>query len=727
MIEILRNFLTIQSARHSMNPTRFRAVLALLAALLLGMPGAWALNGPQVDRVSLKPSEAHARATELILHFVANYHYKKTALDDSLSKQILERYLKTLDPNRSYFNSTDIAAFEEHARDFDDYLENKQLQYPFDVFVRFRDRVDARIRYAESLLGKPMRFDIDENFDFDREKAPWASESQLDEFWRKRVKNDYLGLRLAGKSDAEIKETLLKRYQDLSRRTAQLNADDVFELFINAYLASIEPHTSYFSPRTSENFRIRMSLSLEGIGAILQSDNEYTLVRQVLKGGPADKSGLLHEDDRITGVGQGLNDRIVDVVGWRIDDVVDLIRGKKDSIVRLQVLPKGMPAGAKPKIVTLTRSKIALEDEAARQSVIELPAGNHTARIGVITLPTFYQDFEARARGDTDYRSTTRDVRALIGELMAKDVEGIVIDLRGNGGGSLSEATELTGLFITTGPVVQVRNSDSSVHIERDTDPEVAYAGPLAVLVDRNSASASEIFAGAIQDYRRGVIIGEPTFGKGTVQNLIDLSEYDRDSDAALGQLKATIAQFFRVAGDSTQHRGVVPDISFPTALGSDDEGERALPNALPWARIDPANYSPAMAPVTEFSKARALHEQRLRDSPVFSVLLDEERAVQAAKERTTVSLLQSVRQAEQERIENEQKNREERYRAATGKAPPTSGEVANGDASSTDKPDQSTDFVLQETARILENLVVPSAIAQQASSTAAPPAAAVP
>ncbi|MEZ5444333.1 MAG: carboxy terminal-processing peptidase [Gammaproteobacteria bacterium] len=698
-----------------------RAVLAILGAatLYLFLGAAAATPSPTVERSALVPSEAHARATELVLHFIANYHYRKVALDDALSAQILERYLETLDPNRNYFTSADVAEFRKRDTQFDDLLEAGRLQPAFEIFLTLRDRVDARSQFARAVLAKPLDFGVKEEFDFDRAKAPWASEAELDDFWRKRVKNDYLSLKLAGKADAEIRETLQKRYEDLARRTDQLNADDVFELFINAYLASVEPHTSYFSPRTSENFRIRMSLSLEGIGAILQSDNEYTLVRQILKGGPADKSGVLHEDDRIIAVGQGLNEPFVDVIGWRIDDVVDLIRGKKDSIVRLQVLPKGMPASAKPKVVTLTRSRIELEDEAAKQSVIEIPKGEKAVKVGVINLPTFYQDFEARARGDEDYRSTTRDVRRLIGELENQGVEGIIIDLRGNGGGSLTEATELTGLFITTGPVVQVRNSDGTVHVERDTDPEVAYAGPLAVLVDRNSASASEIFAGAIQDYRRGIIIGEPTFGKGTVQNLIDLGEYDNDDDAQLGQLKATIAQFFRVAGDSTQHRGVVPDITFPTALGADDEGERALPNALPWARIEAANYSPAQAPVSEFTRARSLHQQRLENDRAFQVLLEEERAVREAREKTKLSLLEIVRKEEQERAEREQKAREERFRAATGQAPPKSEDAE--DELGEKKPDNATDLVLQESARILDDLVVPGTFAQQASTAAAP------
>ncbi|MGQ0656838.1 MAG: carboxy terminal-processing peptidase [Chromatiales bacterium] len=684
---------------------------------MLGATIAAAAPAPRVENSALVPSAPQERATELITHFVSNYHYRKVAMDDNLSAQILDRYLESLDPNRSYFTAEDVAAIQAHRHDLDDYIEDARLQAAFDIFITFRDRVHERTRYATGELRTPFDFDVREEFVFDRSKLAWGTKAELDEFWRKRVKNDVLSLRLTGKSDSEITQTLEKRYEDLVRRTDQLNADDVFELFINAYLVTIEPHTSYFSPRTSENFRIRMSLSLEGIGAILQSDNEYTLVRQILHGGPADKSGLLHEDDRITGVGQGLTDPMIDVIGWRIDDVVDLIRGKKDSIVRLEVLPKGVPPGGSTRVITFTRSKIELEDEAAKKSVIEVPKNGGAAKIGVINIPTFYQDFEGRARGEDNYRSTTRDVRELLGELERDGVEGIIVDLRGNGGGSLSEATELTGLFIGSGPVVQVRNSDGSVHIERDTDPGIAYAGPLAVLVDRNSASASEIFAAAIQDYRRGIIIGEPTFGKGTVQNLVDLGQYDRDDNAELGQLKATIAQFFRVAGESTQHRGVIPDITFPTAINAREEGERALPNALPWDRIESANYSPTQAPVAQFAAARALHEQRLRNDRAFQLLLEEERAVQAAREKTTLSLLESARKAEQDRLDEEQKERERQFRAATGKAPPRSDENDVNDGDIEGKQDDTVDLVLNETARILDDLVLPTPAAQRAGA----------
>ncbi len=693
--------------------------LPLLGLLLAAAAGVCALV-PVVNKADLVPTESQTRATELITDFIANYHYKKVPLDDALSRQIFDRYLDSLDPNHSYFLDSDIKEFSPARDQLDDQLREARLDTAFAIFIRFRDRLDERTRAELELLNRPMDFTVNEDYVFDRSKSPWAGRAELDEYWRKRVKNDVLSLRLSGKTSMDdIKKILTRRYEDMQRRMDQLNSEDVFELFINAYLTAIEPHTAYFSPRTSENFRIRMSLSLEGIGAVLQSDNEYTQVRQILKGGPADKSGLLHEDDRITGVGQGATEPIVDVVGWRLDDVVDLIRGKKGSTVRLQVLPKGAGPGGPTRTITLVRNKIELEDEAAKKSVIEVADGGRKIKIGVINLPTFYQDFEARARGDKNYRSTTRDVRKLINELTAAGIDGLLIDLRGNGGGSLSEATELTGLFIGSGPVVQVKSADGSLHVERADDPGIAYGGPLAVLVDGNSASASEIFADAIQDYRRGVIIGEPTFGKGTVQNLVDLDQYDRKNAGHLGQLKATIAQFFRINGDSTQHRGVLPDVPFPPELETVEDGERSLPNALPWAHIDPANFVAAQAPVGAYASERSRHEQRLQEDRAFQLLLEQDKAVREARARTRLSLVESVRRQEQERTQQELKQREAAFRAATGQPPPPPDEDKTDDDGADNPPRKDAakpvDIVLNEAAHVLSDLIVPTP--QQAGS----------
>lgn len=664
-----------------------------------------------VDPATLKPTELQQRATQLITHFLTNYHYKRVPLDDALSEQILRRYLESLDPNKSFFTKADVERFSVYRDSLDDALRDAKLDPVFEIFRTFRARVDERVTYAKGLIGQPFDFTVDETYDFDRSKAVWATAgAELDEIWRKRVKNDVLSLRLAGKKAEEIASTLARRYDSLERMTDQLNADDVFQVFMNAYATSIEPHTAYFSPRSSENFRIRMSLSLEGIGAVLQSDNEYTLVREVVKGGPADKSGKLHVDDRIVGIGQGNSAPVTDVVGWRLDDVVDLIRGPKGSIVRLQVLPKSVGVDGPTEEITLTRNKIELEEQAAKKSVLEVKnSAGRALRIGIIELGTFYMDFEARARGESNYRSTTRDVRHLIEALQREHVDGLVIDLRGNGGGSLTEATELTGLFIPSGPVVQVRDATGRIQIDRDPDPAIVYGGPLAVLVDRNSASASEIFAGAIQDYHRGIILGEPTFGKGTVQNLVDLDQFDRDETGGLGQLKATIAQFFRIAGGSTQHRGVVPDIVFPTAVDAESEGERALDNALPWDEVRPADYQAFSAPLDSYAHARELHDQRMQSDTAIKALVDEAHAVKVANDQHSVSLVETTRRAEQERSEREQRERENRIRATQGLPPLAREDDVEKRAQQIEESRENPklDILLTEAARVLGDLVV--------------------
>ena len=430
-------------------------------------------------------------------------------------------------------------------------LRRAQVEVAFDIFKRFRSRVDERVAVALNYVDQDWTFDRDETYVFDRSEASWAkSADELDDLWRRRVKNDILTQRLAGRETADIKDTLSKRYKRVARRVQQLNANDVFQLYMSSYGRNIEPHTTYLSPRSSENFRIRMSLSLEGIGAALQTENEYTVVRRIITGGPAELDKRLKVDDRIVGVAQG-DETMVDVVAWRLEDVVDLIRGKKGTTVRLEILPKGAAATGKTRVIDIVRDKVKLEEQAAKSEVIELPDSGGR-KVGVIDLPTFYMDIDARSRGEEDYRSTTRDVRRLLGELQGQGVDGVVIDLRGNSGGSLVEATELTGLFIDSGPVVKMVYSSGRVQENRDDDAGVAYDGPLAVLVDQFSASASEIFAGAIQDYRRGLIIGEPTFGKGTVQHLVPLDQYAQSGTTGLGHLKITVAKFFRVNGHST-------------------------------------------------------------------------------------------------------------------------------------------------------------------------------
>lgn len=646
----------------------------------------------------LEPTSKQRRATTLITQLLSRHHYKKTSLNDEFSSDLLDRYLNALDPNRSFFLQSDVDGFQVHADRLDDMLRRAQVEVAFDIFKRFRSRVDERVAVALKYLGQDWTFDQDERYVFDRSEANWAvSTDELNDLWRRRVKNDILSQRLAGREKADILDTLAKRYERVARRVQQLNSNDVFQLYMSSYGRNIEPHTTYMSPRSSENFRIRMSLSLEGIGAALQTENEYTVVRRIITGGPAELDKRLKVDDRIVGVAQG-DDTMVDVVAWRLEDVVDLIRGKKGTTVRLQILPKGAAATGKTRVIDIVRDKVKLEEQAAKSQVIEFPE-SVGRKVGVIDLPTFYMDIEARSRGEEDYRSTTRDVRRLLGELQSEGVDGVIIDLRGNSGGSLVEATELTGLFIDSGPVVKMVYSSGRVQENRDDDAGVAYDGPLAVLVDQFSASASEIFAGAIQDYRRGLIIGEPTFGKGTVQHLVPLDQYAQSGTTGLGHLKITVAKFFRVNGHSTQHRGVIPDIIFPTAVGLESVGERALENALEWSKIEASSYVPHGPLGGHIEDLRVRHEDRVNADPGFSYLVREAKLAKDSAERKSISLSEPLRQAERDERERSSLARENELRVAKG-LPVRDPNDESNDVTGLDEV--LGDAVLNETARIL-------------------------
>jgi len=643
---------------------------------------------------ALSPTSDHQEATEIIVYLMQQYHYSPVSVDNELSNQIFDRYLESLDPQRSFFLASDVQEFEPYRLKIDNALRHEDLDTIFDIFNRFKARTEERIAYAQELLKNDFDFTLDENYTFNREDAAWpATNKAADELWRKRVKNDVLTLRLTDQTSDEITKTLSERYTRIERGVSQLTGNDVFQIFINSFTLSVEPHTSYFSPRSSENFAINMSLSLEGIGAALRTENEYTVVQRVVPGGPAALSEKITAEDRIIGVGGGEDEDIVDVVSWPLNDVVDLIRGPKGSTIRLRILPAGAPEGSAPTIITLIRDKIKLEEQAAKKSVVEISSNEKTQRFGVIDLPTFYLDTAAKAQGAPDYRSTTRDVARLIEELTSSDdgVEGIIIDLRGNGGGSLTEATDLTGLFIKSGPVVQIRDANGRVNAELDDDAAIAYDGPLAVLVDRYSASASEIFAAAIQDYGRGVVLGEPTFGKGTVQTVAPL-----DRDGKLGQLKITMAQFFRVNGDGTQHRGVIPDVIFPTAMDSEAHGERGLDNALPWAEVAAASYDLWQKRDADYSQVRSLHETRYKANDSFTLLIDELESQRETREQRFVSLNQSVREQENLERKLDGDKRDALVRSAFG-------------ASSSDDDDDDDgvgDIILEEAANVLNDII---------------------
>jgi carboxyl-terminal processing protease len=522
------------------------------------------------------------------------------------------------------------------------------------MYKVFKTRFNERMNYVmNSVIKSEFDFSTDEYYESEREKMPWAtSADELNKQWYKLVKSQALSLKLAGKTNEEIKSMLTTRYERYIKSILQTTSEDVFAYYMNTITEAYDPHTSYRSPRDADDFNQQLSLSLEGIGARLQQDNEYTKVNEIITGGPADKSGLIHVSDRIIAVGQGEQGELVDVVGWRIDEVVKLIKGPKGTTVKLQLLPAETGLNGPPVVITIVRDKINLDDQRAKKQVIETVQNGKTVKLGVITLPNFYMDFEAYQKGDPNYNSSTRDVKKLLTELQTENVQGLVIDLRNNGGGSLVEAIDLTGLFIKNGPVVQVRNSINRVEVLTDDDPTISYNGPLVVLINRFSASASEIFAGAIQDYHRGVIVGETTYGKGTVQNLIDLNRYMRDTQK-VGSLALTLQKFYRATGSSTQHRGVIPDIKLPSAFSADKFGESSTPNALPWDEIKSSLFQ--RTPLINEKVLADLtkqHNQRVKNDPYLSRLIDEVEETKKAISQTKISLNEASRKKEMEEIE---------------------------------------------------------------------------
>lgn len=656
-----------------------------------------------VDPVELYPSAEQERATKLIHYFIDKFHYRDVQLDDQLSERIFQRYLENLDGNRSYLTAADLEDLSAHRFALDDAIRNADLAMAFEIFKRVRERVGERVDYAGFLLERGFDFSVDEQVMLDRSQAPWAAHRQaLDEIWRKRVKNDWLTLSLSGTSDEEIVDILAGRYERIETRISQLDREDVFQTFINAYAGAIEPHTSYLARRASDNFNINMNLSLEGIGAALQTENEHTVVRRVIPGAPADLSNRLFVGDRITGVAQEGGD-IVDIVGWRLSDVVDLIRGPKGSVVRLEILPADEPLGGSRREIRLVRDEVKLEGRAAHKKIFEVPTAEGSHRIAVIRIPTFYSNLEARARGEKDYRSTTRDVRKILRELRAESIDGVVIDLLGNSGGSLPEAIELTGLFISRGPVVQVRDSLGRINVSRDPDPGIAYSGPLAVLMDRYSASASEIFAGAIQDYERGVLIGEPTYGKGTVQRVENLGD-----GSELGKLKYTIAKFFRISGDSTQLRGVTPDIEYPTVIDHAGNGERSFDNALPWEAVEPARYDVAAVETLHLPALRELHRERVANDLGFEYLRSEAEAASRIEEQKYFSLERSARQRTRAELDDRRLHRLNLYRESVGESPLSTLEDLTEERNNADPTEVSDAHRVKqkEAANILADLI---------------------
>ncbi len=688
-----------------------RTLSCTALALALAASSLAALARPSNPWDGLQPDREQTIASLNVVELLKRHHYNKPPLDDARSAQIFDDYLKSLDPSRSYFTAGDIADFEPWRYRFDDFLKSGELQPGFVIYKRQLERVQERLNFALGLLEQgvgQIDFSIDESLELDREKAPWAADqAALDELWRKRVKDEVLRLKIAGKEPQAIEELLTKRYRNQLKRLAQTRSEDIFQAYINAFTQTYDPHTTYLSPDNAENFDINMSLSLEGIGAVLQSDNEHVKIVRLVPAGPAEKSKQLQPADRIIGVAQG-NKEMVDVIGWRLDEVVKLIRGPKGSQVRLEVIPaSNAPNDPSSKVVTITREAVKLEEQAAKKSVLRLEHEGRGYSLGVIEIPAFYLDFKAYRSGDPNYKSTTRDVRRLLAELKEEQVDGVVIDLRNNGGGSLQEATELTGLFIDKGPTVLVRNSDGRVDVLADEASGTYYSGPLAVLVNRLSASASEIFAGAMQDYHRALILGGQTFGKGTVQSIQPLNH---------GELKLTLAKFYRVSGKSTQHQGVLPDIPYPASVDARDIGESALPAAMPWDRIAPAIDKTANPFRPFLAELQARHEARTAQDPDFVFTRQRLELSQTLREETVVSLNEAKRRAEQSAIESRQLALENARRSAKGESllKEIRDEEEELAAEEDDKLPPEKDAFLAESGRILlDYLNLKSAIAR--------------
>ena len=646
-----------------------RLLLAwLLACLLAAQASAFESksSGPGL----LLPLPEQTQSALWSAQILSRYHYRAAPLDDAMSEKIFANYLEALDRERVFFLQSDIDRLASARTQLDDAILKQDLSIPFAIFNLQRQRLVERVSYARELIKQTPVFTLKESYPYAREKAPWAkNEDEIRELWRKRVKNDWLRLKLAGKEDAAIRATLDKRYENYLARNARIKSEDVFQIFMNAYATAMDPHTQYLGPRAAEDFEISMRLSLVGIGAVLQERDEYTTIRELVPGGPAALSGKLKVGDRIIGVGQGSQATPTDVLGWRLDDVVALIRGELDTTVTLSVLAADAGPDGKPSLISLGRAKVNVEAQAARKSIIEARDGMITRRIGVITLPTFYEDFAARRNGDANYRSATRDVSRLLAELKKQKVDGVLVDLRNNGGGSLNEAVDLTGLFIDKGPVVQQRNAKGQIRIESDQHGGLVWAGPLAVLINRSSASASEIFAAAIQDYGRGLVIGETSYGKGTVQTVVNLNEFIKDDKARLGELKMTIAQFFRVNGGTTQLRGVSPDITFPSVTDPQQVGESSSENALPWTQIKAAEFAPAgrLAPLLPALRAR--HQARVAKDPAFQYLLEEVAEADVQRQKKQISLNEMERRSERDKQEARQKARAGKSEAAAQKA----------------------------------------------------------
>ncbi|MFA4867285.1 MAG: carboxy terminal-processing peptidase [Pedobacter sp.] len=675
---------------------------------------------PMVKGISnIVPDEKQALVCKEIVTLIENYNYKKIKVNDSISSLVLDKYIKELDPYKNYFLASDIKEFEKFRFTLDDDFRIGDLNAPFYIFNVYLKRYNEFLSFASTEIKAKQNYNSNDTYVFDREKMPWAkSKTELDNLWKKRVKYDLVNLKIAGTADAKNIETLTKRYGALQTQTSKLNSQDVFQTVMDAFTETIDPHTNYFNPSNAQQFNEDMARSFEGIGAKLQLENEILKIAEVIPGGPAFKSKLLSAGDRIIAVAQGSAD-FEDIIGWRIDNSVSKIKGPKGTKVRLKIIPAGKEMSSKPVIVELTREKIVMEEQSAKKKVQTVLSDGKPYKIGVITVPAFYADFKAANAGDPNYKSTTRDVRLLIDTLKNKDkVDAIVMDLRANGGGSLVEAIDLTGLFIDKGPVVQVKDLKGSVEVSEDTNAGVVWSGPLGVMVDRLSASASEIFAGAIQDYGRGIIMGTQTYGKGTVQSSIDMNRLvnpsilqrlaalvnkggvtlKTDNGVKLGQINLTMAKFYRVTGSSTQHKGVMPDVEFPSLYPMDKIGEDTEPSALPWDEVRKSNFTPVANLTPVKSELVKLHQQRMDKSLDYKMLQEDLAEAKKSGDDTSISLNEAKLKAERDSVEAKNLAKINALRASRGLPPVKKGDKV--------KKEENYDFIQDESLKIVADLM---------------------
>lgn len=700
-----------------------------------------------VDGISnIKPDEQQSLVAKEVVGLIENYNYKKIKLNDSISSIIFDRYIKALDPSKYYFLESDIKEFESNRHSLDDDLRIGDLSAPFYIFNVYLKRYNERVDYSISQIKNKYDFTQNDTYVYDREKLPWTkNKAELDEIWKKRVKYELVNLKIAGTDEAKNVETLTKRYTNLKSQAAKFNNQDVFQILMDSFTEAIDPHTNYFNPRNAEAFNQEMSRSLEGIGAVLQSENEVTKIASIMPGGPAFKSKKLNAGDKIIAVAQGADGEFEDIIGWRIDNAVSKIKGPKGTTVRLKVIPSGQELSSKPQIITLVREKIILAEQSAKKIVKTVENDGKPYKIGVIKIPAFYADFKAANAGDPNYKSTTRDVRLLIDTLKNMDkVDAIVVDLRANGGGSLNEAIELSGLFIGKGPVVQVKDYRNSVKVYKDEDNAITWDGPLGVMIDRLSASASEIFAGAIQDYGRGIVMGTQTYGKGTVQSSIDLNSLmnssmlqklaalfkknedekkaakkdlnsptvtivDKNGVPQLGQINLTMAKFYRVSGNSTQHKGVIPDVNFPSIYPLDKIGEDTEPSALPFDVVNPSTYTTVYDLNAVKANLVKLHEKRMAKSLDYKMLKEDIAESKKRENETSVTLNEAKLKAEREALEAKSLARLNQVRAEKGLAPLKKGEKTPKQEASDFIEDESmnimVDFMKQtETSKLTKN-----------------------